>query len=248
MQDCKGNRTPMETKFSATTSQNVIEVPYKELVGSLLYISTNTRPDITFAVSYLSRFLDKPTQELWTAGKRVLRYLKETQDQGLLYKRKGNYTELQAYSDADWAADKTDRKSTSGCVIFQGANLVTWFSRKQSCTALSTAEAEYIAAAHAVSELIHVKGLLSEFLNHKIVSSHIFIDNQSTIKLIQNQVNTKASKHIAIKYHYIKDIINKKIVSISYVPTDENISDIFTKALPANRHLYFCNKLSMKIV
>lgn len=193
----------------------------------------------------MSRFLDKPTQELWTAGKRILRYLKETQDQGLTYRKTGDYTRLYTYSDADWAADKVDRKSTSGCVIFQGNNLITWFSRKQTCTALSTAEAEYIAGAHAISELIHLKSLLSEFLNHKTVSAHIFIDNQSTIKLIQNQMNTKASKHIAIKYHYIKDIINKRIVSISYVPTDENISDIFTKALPANKHLYFCNKLNL---
>ncbi|CAH2108821.1 unnamed protein product [Euphydryas editha] len=150
MLDCKGNKTPMETNFSASASSNVVDVPFKELIGCLLYISTHTRPDITYAVSYLSRFLDKPTQELWKAGKRILRYLKETQEQGLRYTKSGDYNKLQAYSDADWAADKMNRKSTSGCVIYQGNNLITWFSRQQTCVALSTAEAEYIAGAHAI--------------------------------------------------------------------------------------------------
>lgn len=81
---------------------------------------------------------------------------------------------LQAYSDADWAADTTDRKSTSGCVIYHGENVITWFSRKQTCTALSTAEAEFVAGAHTVSELIHIKGVLSDFLNNKTNILHIY--------------------------------------------------------------------------
>lgn len=245
MQDCKKVNTPMEVNYSADTDSEVIDVPFKELVGSLLYISTNSRPDITFAVCYLSRFLDKPTEDLWKAGKRILRYLKGTPEKGLLFKRCKDAT-LVAYSDADWAADKTDRKSTSGCAIFHGENLITWFSRKQTCTALSTAEAEFVAGAHTVSEVMHIKGLLTDFSNNEtVINTHLFIDNQSTIKLIENQSNTKASKHISIKYHYIKDIINKKLVSISYVPTEENVSDILTKSLPAIKHMYFINKLNL---
>ncbi|RVE40811.1 hypothetical protein evm_014540 [Chilo suppressalis] len=151
MQECKTSKTPMEVNYNIniTSDADVINVPFKELIGSLLYISTNSRPDITYAVSYLSRYLDRPTQDAWKAGKRILRYLKGTLEKGLLYTKTEDSSKLQAYSDADWAADKTDRKSTSGCVIYHGDNPVSWFSRKQTCTALSTAEAEYVAGAHS---------------------------------------------------------------------------------------------------
>lgn len=155
MKECKSMKTPMEANFSVN-NEDVLDVPFKELIGSLLYISMNTRPDITYAVSYLSRFLVKPTEQAWKAGKRILRYLKATSDKALIYRKSSESAELLAYSDADWAADKTDRKSTSGCAIFHGQNLVSWFSRKQSYVALSTAEAEYIAGAHAVVELLYI--------------------------------------------------------------------------------------------
>lgn len=246
MQECKGVNTPLETNFNADIDAPIIDVPFKELIGSLLYISTNSRPDIAFAVSYLSRFLDKPTQQLWTAGKRILRYLKATMDKSLIYTKFNGPVELKAYSDADWGSDRIDRKSTSGCAIFHGKNIITWFSRKQSSIALSTAEAEFVAGAIAVTELLHIKGVFSDLNYNKPIPIHLFIDNQSTIKLIQNNINSKASKHIAIKYHFIKDVINKKMISLSYVPTDENVSDIFTKALPMPKHMYFSDKLNLK--
>ncbi|XP_045482187.1 secreted RxLR effector protein 161-like [Harmonia axyridis] len=139
--------------------------PYRKLVGSLMYLACTSRPDIMYSVSYLSRYLDKPNKELVTAGKRILRYLKSTADKGLVYKK--GPEKLEAYSDADWAGDRSDRKSTSGSLILYGGNPISWFSKKQTCVALSTAEAEYVAAAVSAQELVNLKGVLSEFSEGK---------------------------------------------------------------------------------
>ncbi|XP_072377816.1 uncharacterized protein [Diabrotica undecimpunctata] len=131
MSDCKGAASPMETNFQIDNTLEVIDVPYRKLIGSLMYISTTSRPDIMFAVSYLSRVLDKPSQQTWKAGKRVLRYLKETQNFSLTYKKKP--WELVCYSDSDWASNKIDRKSITGCIVFYCGNPVSWLSQKQNC-------------------------------------------------------------------------------------------------------------------
>ncbi|KAG5861074.1 hypothetical protein JTB14_011699 [Gonioctena quinquepunctata] len=137
MSECKGVSTPMSTGFTIDLSKNdTIDVPYRKLIGSLMYLACTSRPDIMYAVSYLSRFLDKPYQDLWTAGKRILRYLKNTIETGLFYKQ--GEGSLEAFSDADWAGDKSDRKSTSGSIILYVGNPMNWFSKKQSCVALST--------------------------------------------------------------------------------------------------------------
>ncbi|KAJ0169668.1 hypothetical protein K1T71_014853 [Dendrolimus kikuchii] len=245
LQNCNPVSTPMETNYTAKSEQ-IIEVPYKELVGCLLYLSLNSRPDITYAVSYLARFLDKPTASLWKAGKRILRYIRGTQDKGLIYKKCDKYCkQLIGYSDADWAADSTDRKSTSGCAVFYSGNLVHWITKKQTAVALSTAEAEYVAAAQSVTELIYLKGILCDLTSQNDLPTLLLIDNQSSIKLIENFENGKRSKHIDIKFHYIKDMVHKRLVSVKYVPTGENVSDLFTKALPKIKHNYLINKLHL---
>ncbi|XP_059060214.1 uncharacterized protein LOC131853364 [Achroia grisella] len=148
MKECREVTTPMEAGFNADTKE-IIKVPYKELIGSLLFISSNSRPDITFAISYLSRFLDKPTEGVWKAAKRVMRYLKGTKEKSLIYRRRISQ-DLTTFSDADWASDKIDRKSTSGCAVFYAGKLISWYSKKQASVALSTAEAEYLDGALAV--------------------------------------------------------------------------------------------------
>lgn len=248
MQQCKGVATPMESHFTPEKDEKIIDVPFKELIGCLLFISTNSRPDISYAVSYLSRYLDKPTESLWKAGKRILRYLKATANKGLVYYVQSNQSEqLIAYSDADWAGDKTDRKSTSGCVIFYCGNPIHWYSKKQTSVALSTAEAEYVAGSIAVSELIYLKGIVTDLtLSQDTIKTNLLIDNQSAIRMIESFENSKRSKHIDIRAHFIKDIISKKIISVYYIQTDENVSDIFTKALPTSKHAYFLEKLKLK--
>ncbi|KAG5862838.1 hypothetical protein JTB14_026880 [Gonioctena quinquepunctata] len=180
MSECKGVSTPMSTGFTIDLSKNdTIDVPYRKLIGSLMYLACTSRPDIMYAVSYLSRFLDKPNQDLWTAGKRILRYLKNSIETGLFYKQ--GEGSLEAFSDADWAGDKSDRKSTSGSIILYAGNPINWFSKKQSCVALSTAEAEYVAAAASAQELVNLKGVLSEFRD--VESAKLKVDNLSAISI-----------------------------------------------------------------
>ncbi|XP_047945657.1 secreted RxLR effector protein 161-like [Salvia hispanica] len=133
---------------------------YRRLVGKLIYL-TVTRPDISFAVGLVSRFLDKPKQVHWDAAIRILQYIKKSPGKGLLFKKNGHLN-IEGYSDADYAGSKSDRKSTSGYCTYLGGNLITWRSKKQHTVARSSAEAEYRAMAHTVTEMIGVKNLLGE--------------------------------------------------------------------------------------
>uniref|UniRef100_A0A0A9WLY1 Retrovirus-related Pol polyprotein from transposon TNT 1-94 n=1 Tax=Lygus hesperus TaxID=30085 RepID=A0A0A9WLY1_LYGHE len=236
----KPTRTPMEHKFKATEGEIVVK-PYRELIGGLLYISLTSRPDITFSVAYLSRFLDAPTTELWTAAKRVLKYLKSTKNLTLTYTNT-NATTLNAYTDADWA-NGTDKKSTSGFAIFHGNNLVSWGSKKQVLVALSSTESEYIGAALATMELVYIQGIMVDICPKVKMKSTLFIDNMSASSLIKSYENSKRTKHIDVKFHYVKDMYRKGEVDIQYVPTAENVSDIFTKALNYDKFEKFRNIL-----
>ncbi|XP_056647324.1 uncharacterized protein LOC130451986 [Diorhabda sublineata] len=158
MKDCKPKRTPMEKGFQYNDKAKILtNILYRQLIGALMYLATTSRPDISYAVSYLSRFLDRVTEETWTAGKRVLRYLQGTKTLGLTYTKHTNSDViLEGYSDADWATNKESRKSISGSIILYGNNPISWSSKKQTCVALSTAEAEYVAAAQTAQDLINV--------------------------------------------------------------------------------------------
>jgi hypothetical protein len=242
LKDCNGVKTPMVANFDVETDKEIIDVPYRELIGSLLYVSNTSRPDITFATAFLSRFFDKPTEQLWTAGKRVLRYLKETIHKKLTFKKTDRINDMLAYTDSDWAGDKRDRKSTSGAAIFYCNNLISWHSKKQLSVALSSAEAEYLASAVTGAELLYLKGILHDL---NVISPKItmFIDNQSAKHMIESFENSKRSKHIDIKAHFIKDIVAKKVLHLSNVSSDKNIADIFTKALPLPKFLEIVIKL-----
>lgn len=231
MEQCKGAVTPMEEGFQLDEDQEIIQnVPYRQLIGSLLYLSTTSRPDITYSVAYLSRVLDKPTLQAWKAAKRILRYLQETKRVGLLYKRSSEEEwKLKAYADANWGTDKNDRKSVSGSVILLGENPICWTSKKQTSVALSTAEAEYIAAATSAQDLINLKGITSEFYVN--VNAFLICDNKSAILMSKSRENLKKSKHIDIKYHFIKDLVQSKKAVMLYVCSEENLADLFTKPL-----------------
>lgn len=247
MQDCKGVCTPMETGLHIDPDEEILtNIPYKELVGSLMYLATISRPDISYSTGFLSRYMNRPTPTLWKAGKRILRYLKQTKEKGLIYKKEENNNNyLHAFSDADWASENIDRKSVSGIAIFHQGNLISWTSKKQTSVALSTAEAEYVAAALAVSEIIFILGVLQDLKFCENINSTLFIDNQSTIRMIESYENSKRSKHIDIKVHYIKDIVSKGLIMLEYVSTNQNKADILTKALSKDKHKYFCNSLGL---
>ncbi|XP_066906352.1 uncharacterized protein [Halyomorpha halys] len=180
-----------------------------------------TRPDLPFCVSFLARYLDKGTQQMWKAAKRVLRYLKDTKEMGI---------DLIGFSDADWAGDIETRRSVSGFVAFLAGNPVAWHSRKQTCVALSTLEAEYIAAGIAAQELVNLCGLISEFKCGE-VSARLNVDNNSSIAQIKNPENSKRAKNIDIKYNFVKEHVDNKKIVIDYISSEENIADLFTKPL-----------------
>lgn len=149
----------MEVGLNFDEKEEILtNIPYRELVGSLMYLATISRPDIVNATGFLSRYMHCPTSTLWSAGKRVLKYLKQTKEKGLVYKKEDSNC-LQAFSDSDWAGDRVDRKSVSGVSIFHRGNLVSWSSKKQATVALSTAESEYVAAALTVSETVLIIGV-----------------------------------------------------------------------------------------
>ena len=190
MQNSKPTSTPVDvnTKFEPATDQDkpVKQSEYQSAVGSLMYLAVSTRPDITYAVNTLARFVSNPQEKHWTALKRVLRYLRGTSQHGILYKQ-GSSEECYGYSDADWAGDISDRKSTSGYVFMLSEGAISWRSSKQKCVALSTAEAEYVALSSAAQESIWLKQLGEELRN----SSHegpimIYEDNQASIAMTKN--------------------------------------------------------------
>ena len=228
-------------------SKLVDSTMYQSMVGSLLYIAMCTRPDIAQAVGVVSKFNSKPMEAHLTAVKRILRYLKGTSKLGLKYE-KGNNEQLIGYSDADWAGDRDDRHSTSGYVSLLSGGAITWMSKKQASVALSTAEAEYIALSSAAQEVVWLCRLLSDFGMEMSTCTQIMEDNQGSIAISRNPVLHSRSKHIDIRYHYIREAIDHGIVDLTYCPTKEMVADILTKAVSRGQFEYLRIKMGLQLV
>lgn len=210
------------------------EVPYRESVGSLLYLSQITRPDITFAVNLVSRYLEKPLTIHWNAVKRIFKYLKGTFNYGLIYDSSVT-PKLRGYSDADYAGDTITRRSTSGFIFMMGDGIVAWCSQRQKSVALSTTEAEYIALSQSIQELTWLTLLISDLLETQGDTPVLYADNQSAIKLVKNPEYHKRTKHIDVRYHYIREKFSEGMFSLEYVPSKEQLADILTKPTPRPR-------------
>jgi hypothetical protein len=202
---------------------------YLELVGSLQYLATTTRPDIAQAVGVLSRLRGQPTTSHWNGAIRVLRYLNCTKEMGITYTNSGD-DELVGYVDADFAGDLDGRKSTTGFVLLLNGSAVSWCSKKQSSVATSTVEAEFIATAAAVKEVMWMGGMLEE-LGVAVKTVKLFCDNQGAIQHLKNHIVSKFSKHISISYHYAREKVAWGQIEPVYVATSENVADMFTKPL-----------------
>ncbi|MGV7994806.1 Ty1/Copia family ribonuclease HI, partial [Mycobacterium kansasii] len=163
------------------------------------------------------------------AVKRIIRYVASTLNIGLWYPYETN-VQLAGYSDADWAGNLDDRKSTSGGCFFIGNCLVSWFSKKQNSISLSTAEAEYIAAGNACTQLVWMQRMLSDY-EIKQDSMLLYCDNSSAINISKNPIQHSRTKHIDIRFHYIRELVEGKIISLEYIPTEDQRADIFTKPL-----------------
>lgn len=209
--------------------ERVDETFYKQIIGSLMYI-TNTRPDLQFSVSLLSRFMSKPTQLHVQAAKRVLRYLRGTVDFGIWYKRGGS-GEIQVYTDSDFAGDVESRKSTSGYVFLMDDAAVAWLSKKQPIVTLSTTEAEYVAASICACQAVWFKRVLEE-LGHRVrEGTIIWCDNTSTIKLSKNPVFHGRCKHIGVRFHFLRELVNNGEICLEHCSSQEQVADILTKPL-----------------
>ena len=240
MDDCKATVSPvnLSSQLLPSKSQSKVDAPFREAVGALMHLMTTTRPGIAYAVGYVSRLMENPQQEHWTAVKRILRYLQGTKSQGICYRSSGAIN-FQGYSDADWAGDHSDRKSTSGYVFMLLGAPISWGSKKQKSVSLSTSEAEYIALSLAIQEGKWIHRLLCEILtaaNEEGPDLNIREDNQSCLKMTKNPVNHGRAKHIDIKYHHIRDEVKRGEVKLEYCETAVMLADIMTKGLQVTPH------------
>ena len=242
--NCSSATTPMATatKLDKDIGASVDITNYRGMIGSLLYL-TASRPDIMYATCLCARFQADPREPHLTTVKRIFKYLKGTITLGLWYPRDSDF-HLTGYSDADFAGCKIDRKSTSGSCQFLGDRLVSWYSKKQKSISTSTAEAEYIAAGSCCAQILWMK---NQLLDYGLNFSHIpiFCDNQSAIAMTGNPVQHSMTKHISIRYHFIREHVEEGTIELKFVPTDQQLADIFTKPLSEATFTRLVNELGM---
>jgi hypothetical protein len=236
MDDCNPVQVPIIPGTKLTRDgegEKINNTYYKQMIGSLMYM-TATRPDLTYAVSLISRFMEAPTELHYQAVRKILHYLKGTLDYGLFYKKKKSERhELVGFSDSDYAGDVDDRKSTSGYVFLLSGVAVSWSSKKQLVVTLSTTEAEFIAAASCACQGIWLRRILEEVKYTQQGPIMLFYDNSSTIKLSKNPVLHGRSKHIDVRFHFLRDLTKEGKVELVHCRSVEQIADILTKPLKA---------------
>lgn len=245
MSDCKPVKTPVDIntkliKEESSSDTSTLKLPYRELVGALTYLGMTTRPDISFAASYLGQFNNCFGNSHWKAAKRVLRYLKGTMHYGICYKKSAE--PIKGYVDADWGNCTIDRKSYTGYCFIYGGGPISWDSKKQKTVALSSTEAEYASLTEGTKEGIYLLRYLDELgvnMNNGIL---IYNDNMGALKLAENHTFHARSKHIDIKHHFIRDAIKEGEINIKYMPTEEMLADVLTKGLCGTKH-WKCNEM-----
>ena len=221
-----------QSPSSDEEKEKMQKVPYASAVGSLMYAMVCTRPDIAYAVGVTSRFLANPGKEHWAAVKWIFKYLRGSSKVCLSFG--GGPPALTGYTDADMARDIDTRKSTSGYVLTFAGGAVSWQSRLQRCIALSTTEAEYIAATEVCKEMLWMKEFLQE-LGLKQENYVVHCDSQSAIHLCKNPMFHSKSKHIDVRYHWIRNVFEEKQLQLQKIHTDDNGADMLTKTLPKER-------------
>ncbi|UYV82150.1 hypothetical protein LAZ67_21001138 [Cordylochernes scorpioides] len=233
LQEAKPTFTPMESGYPGISDEKLLpnNVQYQQLIGSLLYLSVVSRPDIAAPVCILSSRNQNPRNCDWNAAKRIVRYLKTTKELELRISKQKPPT-LEAYSDATWASDNTDRKSLSGNLFLLGSNPISWMTGKQGCVSLSSTEAELISAAEASQELLWLLDLLKDLELEQKAPIYFHQDNQSCLKICSSEKVSSRTKHIATKIHHLKDLQKKTVIKMVYCPTGDMKADILTKPLP----------------
>lgn len=228
MSDAKSLSTPAENVVSVS-NELAKNYPFREAIGSLMFLAVGTRPDIAFAVGKASRSLSQPSEADVTAIKRIFKYLRGTLDFGIFYAKTSKFA-LECFSDSDYAGCPVTRRSTSGYVFNLGSGAISWCSQLQKCVVTSSTEVEYVAGSQSVKELLWLERLTSD-LHIKCDSVCLHMDNQSAIRLVENSEPHKRTKHVDIKYHFIREKFRERLFKLNYVPTDTMVADILTKPL-----------------
>ena len=233
--------TAMFAPQSEEEKEYMSRVPYASAVGSLMYAMVCTRQDLAHAVSVVSRFMGQPGREHWQAVKRIFRYLRGTSDVGLIY---GGDTQclVTGYSDSDYAGDVDTRRSMTGYVFTLGGSVVSWKATLQPTVTLSTTEAEYMALTEAAKEGIWLKGLVSDLgLHHD--QATVYCDSLSAICLAKDQVHHERTKHIDVRYHFLR---SEKRIKVKKVGTADNPADMFTKPVPQSKFQHCLDLLNIR--
>ncbi|XP_058096141.1 secreted RxLR effector protein 161-like [Magnolia sinica] len=222
MLECKPADTPMVQNHKLGEYQDQVPTDkgrYQWLVGKLIYLS-HTRPDIAYSVSVVSQFMHCPSEDHMNAVTHILRYLKASPGEGILFS-KNHHLGIDGYTDADWAGNLSDRRSTSGYFMFVARNLVTWRSKKQKVVALSSAEAEFLGMAKGLCELLWLKHLLTEIGFAPTTKMNLFCDNKAVIDISHNPVQHDRTKHVEVDRHFIKSNLDAKIISFPFVKSED---------------------------
>ena len=249
MSNCNMTKTTAEKGLQLTAASDeehqqflTKNFPYRSAVGSLIYLMAVTRPDISWTVSKLSQFLEKPGIVHINAVKRLMRYIKGTKSCHLVFTKTNGL--LVGHVDADWGNDISDRRSTTGYIFTLGSAPVSWKTRKKPTVALSSCEAEYMALAEATKEAIYLRNLLRFLSMIQQQPTTVYCDNQGTIALSKNGAKQhNRSKHIDIRYHFIRE---QSDVTYRHVPTCDNVADLLTKSVGGTRHKYLMDKLQIE--
>ena len=256
MENSKKGNVPIHHSVKLSKSQcpgsdqeqdQMSRVPYASAIGSIMYAMICTRPDVSYALSMVSRYQENPGLSHWTAVKNILKYLRNTKEMLLVY---GGEQELKVrgYSDASFQTDRDDSKSQSGWVFTLNGGAVTWKSSKQDTVALSTCESEYIAASEASKEATWIKNFIGDL---GVVPSNedpieIFCDNEGAVALTKEPRDHGRSRHIKRKYHYIRNVVEEGEIVVKRVSSEENPADPFTKGLAFDRHSLHAKAIGMR--
>jgi hypothetical protein len=246
MADSKPRTTPCEPKPDVVTGNHDVpkDIKYREVVGSLIYLMTCTRPDISWTVTRMSQKLENPGAAEWIMVKHILQYLKGTTENGLHYQRSANGLSIVGYCDSDWASCVESRRSTTGYYFALNCDgpPVSWKSRKQQTVALSSCEAEYMALSECVQEVCFLQMLLSDLIPVRLPIP-IHGDNQGALSLVKNPIVSNRTKHIDVRHHFIREKCASQFIEVFHVGTSDNVADVFTKPLLKNKLSRFRNML-----
>lgn len=246
MLDCKPVDTPIEANHQLGMFPNQSPCDkgrYQRLVGRLIYLS-HTRPDIAYAISVVSQFMHNPSKDHMKAVLRILRYLKKSPGKGLLFKKGGNM-EVMGYTDADWAGNAMNMRSTSGYFMFVCGNLVTFRSKKQKVVARSSAESEFRGMAHGVCELLWIRNILKDLGFIIIKAMNLHCDNKAAIMIGHNPIQHDRMKHVEVDRFFIRENIDKGYICFPFVKSEDQLADILTKGVCGRIFNQAIDKLGM---